>query len=179
LSTEEHDLTPFGVATEQGATIRQLLNRRELASARHRSAMSRQLGLSDSEMLAVAHLAQHGQLSPSALGELLDLSSGGVTALVQRLESGGHLVRRRHPTDGRSVLIQLSPQLLERAERAFGPLVRDLDEATRELDEEERAVVRRFLDRVAAVSEAHAERARHAGSARGDAPAAPSPGLWG
>jgi DNA-binding MarR family transcriptional regulator len=172
-------MTPTGVATEQDTSIRQLLNRRELASARHRSAMSRQLGLSDTEMLAVAHLAQHGQLSPSALGELLDISSGGITALVQRLEAGGHLVRRRHPTDRRSVLVQLSPQLLERAERAFGPLVRDLDRAGSELDDEEREIVRRFLDRVATLSETHAERARRASAVRGEAPAAPSPGLWG
>src|SRR5688572_31374156 len=97
-----------------GETIRQLLNRRDLASARHRAAMSRRLGLSESEMLAVAHLAQHGRLSPSALGQLLDLSSGGITALVQRLEGAGHLVRRRHPTDRRSVLVELSDELVAR-----------------------------------------------------------------
>lgn len=172
-------MTPATVATEHAATLRQLLSRRDLAAARHRAAVSRQLGLSESEMLAVAHLAQHGQLSPSALGELLDLSSGGVTSLVQRLEARGHLVRRRHPTDGRSVLVELSPQLLARAERAFAPLVRDLDEATRGLDEDELAVVRRFLDRVVALSELHAELAREAGAGRAETQAAPSPGLWG
>jgi DNA-binding MarR family transcriptional regulator len=171
--TSQHD------ARSPDETIRKLLNRRDLASALHRSAVSRQLGLSESEMLAVAHLAQQGQLSPSALGQLLDLSSGGVTALVQRLESAGHLVRRRHPTDGRSVLVQLSPQLLERAERAFGPLVSDLDDASRELSEDERMVVRRFLDRAVELSESHARRAREATAGRAPAAAAPSPGLWG
>ena len=166
-------------ATEHDRTIRQLLNRRELASARHRAAISRQLGLSETGMLAVAHLAQHGQLSPSTLAELLGVSSGGITALVQRLEAGGHLVRRPHPTDGRSVLVELSPTLLQRAERAFRPLVSDLDEASRELDEDERVVVRRFLDRVASLSEAHAQRAREAVAVRTGAATAPSPGLWG
>jgi DNA-binding MarR family transcriptional regulator len=162
-----------------GESIRQLLNRRDLASARHRAAMSRRLGLSESEMLAVAHLAQHGRLSPSALGQLLDLSSGGVTALVQRLESGGHLVRRPHPTDGRSVLVELSPELVARAERAFGPLVDDLERASLELSEEEQQVVRRFLDRAVALSEDHAHRAL-AEPDRGDPlAAAPAPGLWG
>jgi DNA-binding MarR family transcriptional regulator len=160
-------------------TIRQLLNRRDLASARHRAAMSRRLGLSESEMLAVAHLAQHGQLSPSALGQLLDLSSGGVTALVQRLESAGHLVRRRHPTDGRSVLVELSGELVERAEQAFGPLVEDLERASLELSEEERQVVRRFLDRAAALSEDHALRALSEPARDEPVAAAPAPGLWG
>ena len=162
-----------------GETIRQLLNRRDLASARHRAAMSRRLGLSESEMLAVAHLAQHGRLSPSALGHLLDLSSGGVTALVQRLEGAGHLIRRRHPTDGRSVLVELSDELVERAERAFGPLVDDLDRASMELSEEERHVVRRFLDRAVALSEDHAHRALSEQDRGEPVAAAPAPGLWG
>jgi DNA-binding MarR family transcriptional regulator len=162
-----------------GETIRQLLNRRDLASARHRAAMSRRLGLSESEMLAVAHLAQHGRLSPSALGHLLDLSSGGVTALVQRLESGGHLVRRRHPTDGRSVLVELSPELVQRAEQAFGPLVDDLERAALELSESEHEVVRRFLDRAVALSEDHAERALSEPARDEPLAAAPSPGMWG
>ena len=42
-------------------------------------------------------------------------SSGGITALVHRLESAGHLFRRRHPTDRRSILVELSPQLVARA----------------------------------------------------------------
>ena len=162
-----------------GETIRQLLNRRDLASARHRAAMSRRLGLSESEMLAVSHLAQHGRLSPSALGQLLDLSSGGVTALVQRLESGGHIVRSRHPTDGRSVLVELSRGLVERAERAYGPLVDDLERASLDLSEDEREVVRRFLDRAAALSEDHARRALAEPDAREPVGAAPAPGLWG
>ena len=162
-----------------GEEIRQLLNRRDLASARHRAAMSRRLGLSESEMLAVAHLAQHGRLSPSALGQLLDLSSGGVTALVQRLEGAGHLVRRRHPTDGRSVLVELSGALVERAERAFGPLVDDLERASLELSEQERQVVRRFLDRAVALSEDHAHRELSASSRAEPVVAAPAPGLWG
>jgi DNA-binding MarR family transcriptional regulator len=162
-----------------GETIRQLLNRRDLASARHRAAMSRRLGLSESEMLAVAHLAQHGRLSPSALGQLLDLSSGGVTALVQRLESGGHLVRRRHPTDGRSILVELSPELVARAEQAFGPLVDDLDRAALDLSEDEQHVVRRFLDRAVALSEEHAERALSEPERPEPLVAVPTPGMWG
>jgi len=162
-----------------GETIRQLLNRRDLASARHRAAMSRRLGLSDSEMLAVAHLAQHGQLSPSALGQLLGLSSGGITALVQRLESAGHVVRRRHPTDGRSVLVALSDELVERAEEAYGPLVDDLEQASLELTDGERQVVRRFLDRAAALSEDHARRALSASERGAPVVPAPAPGLWG
>jgi len=163
----------------QDETIRRLLNRRDLAATRHRSAVSRRLGLSESEMLAVAHLAQRGRLTPSALAELLDLSSGGVTALVQRLALAGHVERTRHPTDRRSVELELSPGLVERAAVAFEPLVRALDEVAAELSEPEQAVVRRFLVRVAIATEEHAARV-HAEVDRGAAaPSTPVPALWG
>lgn len=159
--------------------IRQLLNRRELAAARHRSAMSRQLGLSETEMLAVAHLAQHGQLSPSELGELLDLSSGGVSALVQRLSEAGHVVRRAHPTDGRRNLVRLAPGLVERATRAFEPIVSDLDRLSTDFGEDEQRLLQRWLERVVELSEDHAERARANLLGRSPEASAPVPGLWG
>lgn len=162
-------------------TIRQLLNRRDLAAARYRAAMSRQLGLGDSEMLAVAHLAQRGQLTPSELGVLLDLSSGGVSALVQRLEDAGHVTREPHPRDGRSNVVRLAPALVERATLAFGPLVEDLDRLSSELADPDRLSVQRFLSRVVEVSERHAEQAlRHVLIAADPvADAARSPALWG
>jgi DNA-binding MarR family transcriptional regulator len=87
-------------------------------------------------------------------------------------------VRRRHPTDGRSVLLELSGEFVTRAEQAYGPLVDDLEQASRELSDDERQVVRRFLDRAVALSEDHARRAL---AAERGAPiaAAPAPGLWG
>jgi DNA-binding MarR family transcriptional regulator len=160
--------------------IRRLLNRRDLAAARHRAAVARQLGLGESEMLAVAHLAQRGALTPSELGALLDLSSGGVSALVQRLEDGGDVVRRAHPSDGRRSLVRLSPAMVKRAERAFGPLVAELDGLSAELDDDGRRLVERFLTRVAEATELHADHAqrslRREGAAVGESRV---PSLWG
>lgn len=68
---------------------------------------------------------------------------------------------------------------MRRAGEAFAPLVADLDRLSAELDDAERAVVRRYLERVAALSEEHAERARAAHAAATDPPASPVPALWG
>ena len=160
-------------------STRQLLDRRDLAAARYRSAASRQLGLGESEMLAVAHLAQRGRLTPGEIGGLLDLSSGGASALVQRLEDAGHVVREPHPTDGRSNVVRLSPQLVERARRVFDPLVSNLDDLTDELDDEQRQLMETFLARVVDVTERNADRAYaklHGG--RGTS-TTPVPTLWG
>jgi DNA-binding MarR family transcriptional regulator len=160
-------------------TIRQLLDRRDLAAARYRSAASRRLGLGDSEMLAVAHLAQRGRLTPTEIAGLLDLSSGGVSALVQRLEEAGNVVREPHPTDGRSSVVRLSPAFVESARRVFGPLAADLDELSDELDDDQHRVIERFLVRVVDASEHHADRV-HGKLHGGDDPGStPVPTLWG
>jgi DNA-binding MarR family transcriptional regulator len=138
--------------------VRSLLHRREMAVARHRTAVARQLGMHDTEMAAVAHLAQHGELTQTRLGELLDLSSGGTAALVQRMERDGHIVRREDPKDKRVRLVSIAPATVERAARAYAPLVADLERLLEELGEDEELVTR-FLDSLVEVSEANAERA--------------------
>ena len=94
--------------------LRQLLSRKDLASARQRIALGRRLGLAENEVLALAYLARHGELTPSALGRLLGLSSGGATTLAQRLERAGHVERADNPQDGRSNLLHLTPGTVTR-----------------------------------------------------------------
>jgi len=138
--------------------VRSLLHRREMAVARHRAAIARQLGMSETEMAAVAHLAQHGELPQTRLGELLDLSSGGTAALVQRMERDGHLLRREDPSDKRVRLIRISPATIDRAATAYAPLVADLQRLLEELGDDGELVTR-FLCSLVELSEAQAERA--------------------
>jgi DNA-binding MarR family transcriptional regulator len=159
--------------------VRSLLHRREMAVARHRTAIARQLGLSDTEMAALAHLAQHGELAQTRLGELLDLSTGGTAALVQRMERDGRIVRRQDPHDGRVRLISITPEMVERAARAYAPLVADLERLLRELGDEEQLITA-FLAALVEVSETNAERAWNGMRPElepAKLPAAPS--LWG
>jgi DNA-binding MarR family transcriptional regulator len=159
--------------------VRSLLHRRELAVARHRTAVARRLGMNETEMAAVAHLARHGELTQTRLGELLDLSSGGTAALVGRMERGGHVVRRADPADKRVRLVSIAPATVDRAARAYAPLVADLERLLEELGEDG-PLVTRFLAALVELSEAHAEAAWNAERE----PAAPSrrsavPSLWG
>lgn len=159
--------------------FRRLFHLKALAGERHRAAMARSLGMSDTEATALAHLAQHGQLTPGELGGLLSLTSGGTTALLQRLEQAGHVVRHPHPHDRRSSLVTATRPTLERAAEIYAPLVRDMDQIAARLSVEERAVVGRYLADVVAVSERHAERLDAAArSEPANVVAAPAPGLW-
>jgi DNA-binding MarR family transcriptional regulator len=165
-----------GVSPEE---LRHLFHRKALAGERHRAALARALGMSDSEAAAIAHLASYGQATPGELGALLGLTSGGTTALLRRLESAGHLSRHPHPGDRRSTLVRATPSILAAAERVFAPLVADMDEAAAQLTDRERSLVARYLGEIVAITERHAERLDAA--VRADAAAfvaAPAPGLW-
>jgi DNA-binding MarR family transcriptional regulator len=159
--------------------IRRALNRKALAATRQRGALARLLELTDSEVLAIQHLALAGQLTPGQLAVQLGLSSGGTTALIHRLEDAGHLTRHAHPRDKRSVVLRLSPAIQARVAEAWAPLVEEIDGRVGQLTDDERATVARFLDAVAGAAERHVDLLLNEAAARADDElAVPSPYLW-
>lgn len=63
-------------ASDSPLSIRAALHRKALADARQRVALARRLGFTESEVLAIQHLARAGELTPGQLGAQLQLSSG-------------------------------------------------------------------------------------------------------
>lgn len=159
--------------------LRHLFHLKTLAGERHRAALARTLRISDTGAAALAHLASRGQLTPGELGALLNLTSGGTTALIHRLERAGHLVRHPHPDDRRRTLLTATATVVESAEQLYAPLIAEMDEVAERLSDEERAIVGRYLTAIVAVSERHAERLDAPVRADDtDAVAVPAPGLW-
>lgn len=139
--------------------IRELLNRRMLAANRHRAAVTKQLGLTDTEADALGHLARAGGMTPSELGELLGMTSGGVTALTQRLEVAGHISREPHPRDRRSSILKATPAMIERVQEKYRDFVAEVDRVTARLSQEERDVIGRYLEALVLLSERYADEA--------------------
>jgi DNA-binding MarR family transcriptional regulator len=159
--------------------IRAALHRKALADARQRAALARRLGLTESEVLAVQHLARAGELTPGQIGALLQLSSGGTTGLLHRLQRAGHVSRHAHPRDRRSAVVRLTPAIAAWATEAWAPFVAEIDALASGLSDGEREVVRRFLDGAAEAAERHADRlVRDADASAHDALAVPLPALW-
>ena len=99
------------------------------------------------EFKAMDHVHTEGALTPGQLGDRLALSSGAVTALVDRLEACGWAKREPHPTDRRSVIVR--PAVGEDTgdgERLYAPMVRGIERAASALSPEERAAFIRFLE---------------------------------
>jgi DNA-binding MarR family transcriptional regulator len=79
-----------------------------LAGERYRQAISEFVGLGITETQAISHLTVHGDRGQNELATDLGLSSGALTALVDRLERQGIAERYPHPGDRRRTLVRLT-----------------------------------------------------------------------
>src|SRR3954467_2278420 len=60
------------------------------------------------EALVLLTFSRKGSLPLGKMGERLQVHPTSVTSIVDRLEAAGHVVRRRHPEDGRAVLAEIT-----------------------------------------------------------------------
>ena len=91
-----------------GAALRQALRQLETAQRHLRTAVALDVGIGISELSALEALAESPGLTPKWLGLELSLTTGAVTALLDRLAKAGHLDRVSNPQDRRSVLLRLT-----------------------------------------------------------------------
>jgi DNA-binding MarR family transcriptional regulator len=172
-------LNSLMTSPDPAGAIRSALNRTDLAATRHRAALARVLELSENDVLALQYIARAGRLTSTQLATRLGLTSGGVTALVQRLERAGHVLREPHPDDRRSSLLRLSAAAERRLAEVLAPLIEQIQALSARLAEGEAELVARLLEELASAAEREAE----ALSSRADDLEAaglsvPVPGLW-
>ena len=75
------------------------------------------------EALVLLTFSSRGSLPLGKMGERLQVHPTSITSIIDRLEAAGHVVRRRHPDDGRAVLAEITPAGRELVERATADLV--------------------------------------------------------
>lgn len=105
------------------------------------------LGRTDMRALHFLIIASHSAAvtTPSAIAAHLGISSASTTKLLDRLESGGHILRSPHPTDRRALAITVTDASREAAMQTVGRLQAQRYHAAARLTPEERDVVIRFL----------------------------------
>ncbi|MGC1211954.1 MAG: MarR family transcriptional regulator [Micromonospora sp.] len=103
-------------------------------------------------------------ITPGRLGEHLNLSSGSVTALIDRLERAGHIRRDRDTADRRKVLLHYADQGAALAREFFGPLGRRTDAVMAGFDDDELDTVHRFLSAMVTSMREHRDDVRAARS---------------
>ncbi|WP_051477046.1 MarR family transcriptional regulator [Arthrobacter sp. Br18] len=87
-------------------------------------------------------------VTPGMLREELDLSSPATTALVDRLNTAGHVTRTRSAVDRRQVHLELTERALDTGSRLFAPLAQHITDALSEFDDAELALLERMMQRV-------------------------------
>ncbi|WP_299391316.1 MarR family winged helix-turn-helix transcriptional regulator [Pelagibius sp.] len=87
----------------------------------HLSPVFAQFGLQPGEFDVLAALRRSGkpyELTPTDLFDITMMSSGGMTARLDRLERMGYIARRPNPEDRRGTLVRLTDSGLSLVERA-------------------------------------------------------------
>ncbi|WP_249374873.1 MarR family winged helix-turn-helix transcriptional regulator [Streptomyces sp. I05A-00742] len=84
------------------------------------------LGVHSTDAFALLEIASAEEagvpLSPALLSRRISLSSGAMTALLNRLEGAGYIARTREHTDRRVVTLRSSGRAEELADDFFGPV---------------------------------------------------------
>ncbi|MGI8882406.1 MAG: MarR family winged helix-turn-helix transcriptional regulator [Jatrophihabitans sp.] len=115
ITTHNNGTEPAHSDTEVMTAVRLVI----LSGERLRQRLAAELGIGISEILALGHLFHDGELTPRDLSDRLNLSSGTMTALVDRLEESGLAARAPNPTDRRSQLVSISKSGSEAMEGVY------------------------------------------------------------
>ena len=132
------------------------LRRFGLENDRFDAIVARRLGVGPAEFKAMDHIQAAGSITPGHLGDRMALSSGAVTALLDRLERLGWVRREPHPSDRRSVIVRRAAGTMNAGERIYMPMAERLAAAAGKMTDAEREACVRFL---VAAAEQVAERA--------------------
>ena len=159
-----------------GDTVERLAD----AATRRRTAAAALLGLTPTDLIALAAVRRAGDLRPGALARGLMLSSSGTAVVIRRLSAAGLLARTPGPANQRDVRLRLTPQGEALATPGAAAWDEDVAALVGALAPDVRAEVEAVLSRLADLAERHADRLVTAskGAAAG-AGEVPSPVLWG
>lgn len=133
---------------ETGSHIRLVLWKAAKAVERVDLESIRKAGLSLSDFAIMEALLHKGPLPINQIGEKVLLSSGSMTAAVNRLEKAGHVKRIQDPSDGRCYYVHLTKTGRRIVSAAFRRHARNLEKAADALNAEERSDLVRLLKKI-------------------------------
>jgi DNA-binding MarR family transcriptional regulator len=103
------------------------------------------LGINRTDMRVIDIVSRKGRASAGELANEAALTTGGVTAVVDRLEEAGYLKRVRDADDRRRVWIEPTPKVWEKSEPIWGPLAELWQSRARNLSQAQLEFILEFL----------------------------------
>jgi DNA-binding MarR family transcriptional regulator len=126
------------------------------------------LGLSESDIKALEVLVDQHPVTAGHLADLLNLSSGAVTRLLDRLEQAGYIRRTPDPADRRKVVVEIVPERLASIREALDPLGDAHAVVIAAYSDDELELINGFLAKMADAERARAEAVRESTGGLGD-----------
>ena len=103
------------------------------------------MGLSESDIDALELLIDTGAATAGKLSELMGLTSGAVTRVIDRLEQAGYVRRTADPADRRRVVVEVVPERIATVQSLLESLERASAEEVGRYSEEQLALISDFL----------------------------------
>ncbi|WP_460772605.1 MarR family winged helix-turn-helix transcriptional regulator [Microbacterium sp. GXF7504] len=100
------------------------LRRFEAAEAAMRARSARAMNVTENDLQALRYVIRRQRageyVTPTDVAQHLQTKSAAVTIMVDHLERAGHLVRLPHPKDRRSLVLEATPEAIERIDDIYG-----------------------------------------------------------
>lgn len=126
-------------------SLAQRLQRYGMRSVLFQQNMAQKIGVSHTDLKSAEILNETGPITAGELSKITGLSTGSVTALINRLEKSGYVKRERDQLDGRRVMIVPIPERQEQIKLHY----QSLSVATKELcsayNEQELILINEFV----------------------------------
>jgi DNA-binding MarR family transcriptional regulator len=105
---------------------RKLAGEHAVKTVLFQEAIADQLGLNTTDLMCLSFLGGAEPLTAGQLADATGLTTGSVTAMIDRLEKAGYAQREKDPTDRRRVIVR---PVSERIERDIAPLYASIGQA--------------------------------------------------
>lgn len=137
-------------ATRIGSVdVLNLLRRYRAADQEMRRRTRDSMGMGETDLLALRYVLKAERegalLTPGMLAKRIRISTASTTVLIDRLERSGHLARRPHPTDRRSLVVVSTTGSDAEVRETLGRMHRAMIDVADSLDPDELRAVARFL----------------------------------
>ncbi|MEV6965653.1 MarR family transcriptional regulator [Hamadaea sp. NPDC051192] len=122
--------------------------------------IARLLGLNRTDLRCLDLLLQTGPTAPGRLATELGLTTGSVTAMLDRMEKSGYISRTPDPGDRRKVVVQARPEIADQAWQAMLPLIEDSTRSIAGYSEDDLKLLLDFFERAIGIQERQIDRLR-------------------
>jgi DNA-binding MarR family transcriptional regulator len=124
------------------------------------------LGINRTDLRCMDSLGMRAPLTAGQLAEATGLTTGAVTAVIDRMEKAGWVRRLRDSTDRRRVLVEPTEKAFRESATIWGPVAKDFERLMARYSADELRLILDYLRRGAELDAKHLARVKELASRR-------------